>query len=83
MEAHTGPGVAAAARQELHLVDASAEGQAQGRPVGMARGRRPCAEVGSGCDPAVEEGHVTAHYQVEAAEEPEQGTGHEEPNTSN
>jgi hypothetical protein len=31
----------------------------------------------------VEEGHVTAHYQVEAAEEPEQGTGHEEPDTSN
>jgi hypothetical protein len=31
----------------------------------------------------VEEGHVTVHYQVEAAEELEQGTGHEEPNTSN
>ena len=83
MEAHTGPEVAAAAHQEVHLVDASAEGQSQGRPVGMARGQRPCAEVGSGCDRAVGEGHVTVHYQVEGAEEPEQGTDHEEPNTSN
>jgi hypothetical protein len=79
--AHTGPEVAAA-EQELHLVDASAEGQSQGRPVGMARGQRPRA-VGSGCDFAVAEGHVTVHYQVGGAEEPEQATGHEEPNTSN
>jgi hypothetical protein len=87
VEAHTGPEVAAVAQQELHLVDASAEGQSQGRPVGMARGQPPCAEVGSGCGPAVAEGHVTVHYQVEAAEELELEleleTGHEEPNTSN
>lgn len=83
MEAHTGPEVAAAAQQELHLVDASAEEQSQVRPVGMARGQRPCAEVGSGCDPAVAVGHVTVHYRVEGAEELEQETGHEEPSTSN
>jgi hypothetical protein len=83
VEAHTDPDVAAAARQELHLVDASAEGRTQGRSVGMARRQRPCEEVGSGCDPAVAEGHVPVHYQVWGAEEPEQGTGHEEPNTSN
>jgi hypothetical protein len=85
VEAHTGPEVAAAAQQELHLVGASAEEQS--RPVGMARGQPPCAEVGSGCGPAVAEGHVTVHYQVEAAEELELEleleTGHEEPNTSN
>lgn len=64
-------------------MDALAKGRSQGRPVGMVRGQRPCAEVGSGCDPAVAEGHVTVHYQVEGAEELEQGTGHEELNTSN
>lgn len=83
MEGHTGPEVAAAAREELHLVGASAEEQGQGRPVGMARGQRPCAEAGSGCDSAVAEGHVTVHYQVEGAEEQEQGTGREEQDTSN
>ena len=61
---------------------ALAEGQDQDRPVGMARGQRPCAVVGSGCDPVVEEGHVTVHYQVEGAEELEQGTAPEERNTS-
>jgi hypothetical protein len=83
VEAHTGPEVAAAAQQELHLVDASAEEQSQGRLVGMARRQGLCAEVGSGCDPAVAEGHVPVHYRVGGAEEPEQGTGHVEPNTSN
>lgn len=82
MGAHTAPEVDAAAQQELHLVDASAEEQSRGRPVGMARGLQPCA-VGSGCDFAVAEGHVTERYQVGAAAEPEQGTGHEEPNISN
>jgi len=83
VEAHTGPEVAAAARQGLHLVDASAEGPDLGRPAGMVRGQGPCAEVGSGCDPAqVAEEHVPVHYRVEVAEEPELATGHE-PNTSN
>lgn len=81
MGVHTAPEVDAAAQQESHLVDASAEEQSQGRPVGMAQGQEPCA-VGSGCGFAVAEGHVTERYQVGAAAEPEQGTGHEEPNTS-
>jgi len=83
VEVHTGLEVAAAARQELHLVDALVEEQSRSRPVDMAQEQRPCEEVGSGGDRAVAEGHVTVHYQVVGAEELEQGTGHEGPNTSN
>lgn len=82
VEAHTAPEVAAAP-QELHLVDAPAKGPGLDRPVSMARGQGPCAEVVPGCDPAqVAEGHVPVHWQVEGAEEPELGTDRE-PNTSN
>jgi len=82
VEAHTGSEVAAAARQELHLVDVSAEESGLDLPVRMARDPGQCAEVGSDCDLArVAEGHVPVHYRVERAEVP-LGTDHE-PDTSN
>lgn len=75
---------AVAAPQELHLVDAPAKAPGLDRPMSMAQGQGPCAEVVPGCDPAqvVAEGHVPVHWQGEGAEEPELGTDRE-PNTSN
>jgi hypothetical protein len=80
VEAHTAP-EAAAAPQELHLVDAPAEGPSLGR-AGMARGQGPCAKAGPGCDLAVAEEHVPVRYRAEGAEEPELGTDRD-PKTSN
>ena len=81
--AHTALQVAAAL-QELHWVDAPAEGPCPGRQVGMAREQGPCAEAGLGSDldlAQVAEGHVPVHYQGEGVEEPELETDRE-PNTS-
>ena len=64
------------------VVDVLAEAPGLDRPMSMARGQGPCAEVVPGCDPAqVVEGHVPAHWQGEGAEEPELVTDRE-PNTS-